>query len=89
MAEIADLLRHANPAVLIVTVVFGSWAMVAIVALLARQWRRVRQAEIDAALKHKMLDQGMSADEIVRVLRASSAPETAERAGWATNRCKD
>jgi uncharacterized membrane protein YciS (DUF1049 family) len=36
------------------------------------QWRKVRVAEIEATLKQQMLDRGMSADEIVRVLAATS-----------------
>jgi len=34
--------------------------------------RRVRQAELDAGLKHEMLERGMSAEEIKTVLEASS-----------------
>jgi hypothetical protein len=36
------------------------------------QWRRVRQAEIEAALKQEMLGRGMSVEDIERVLKASS-----------------
>lgn len=34
----------------------------------AAQWRRVREAEIEAALKSQMLEQGLSTEEIERVL---------------------
>jgi hypothetical protein len=37
------------------------------------QWRKVRIAEMEATLKQQMLDRGMSADEITRVLAATSA----------------
>jgi hypothetical protein len=33
---------------------------------------KVRQAELDASLKHEMLQRGMSADDIVRVMEARS-----------------
>lgn len=33
-------------------------------------WRKVRKAEIEAGLKHEMLQRGLSPDEIERVLRA-------------------
>jgi hypothetical protein len=36
------------------------------------EWRRLKTNEIDASLKQQMLDKGMGADEIERVLRASS-----------------
>lgn len=36
------------------------------------QWRKIRIAEMEATLKQQMLDRGMTADEIVRVLGASS-----------------
>ena len=34
--------------------------------------QQTRQAELDAALKHAMLERGMSAEEIAMVLQASS-----------------
>jgi hypothetical protein len=34
----------------------------------AVQWRKVRQAELETALKSEMLQLGMSADDIVKVL---------------------
>src|ERR1022692_869058 len=46
--------------------------MVAIVAVIASQWRRVRVAEYEATLKQQMLDKGMSAAEIVQVMKATS-----------------
>jgi len=41
---------------------------------IAYYWAKVRRAEIDAALKHDMLQRGMGAEDIERVLRASAAP---------------
>ena len=37
-----------------------------------RYLQNVRQAELDAHLKHEMLQRGMSADEIVQVIEARS-----------------
>jgi hypothetical protein len=34
--------------------------------------QKTRQAELDASLKHAMLERGMSAEEIVTILEASS-----------------
>jgi hypothetical protein len=39
---------------------------------IVQAWRRIRLAEIEASLKHQMLEKEMSADEIERILRASS-----------------
>jgi hypothetical protein len=49
--------------------------MVAVPAI-ARYWWRIRQSEIDASLKHEMLQRGMSAEEIQTVLSASSSEAT-------------
>jgi len=49
---------------------------VAIVGV-AAHWRKVRQAEIDAALKQEMIQRGMSADEITRILQATSVCQPA------------
>jgi hypothetical protein len=46
--------------------------VVAIVAVVASQWRKVRIAEMEGALKQQMLDKGMSAAEIEKVMTASS-----------------
>jgi hypothetical protein len=69
-----------------------SFVLLTVVALLAPvvvfvvQWRRVRQADIEAALyraelevslKKDMLNKGMSADEIQKVLQASASQRCA------------
>jgi hypothetical protein len=48
--------------------------VVAIVAIVATQWRKVRIAEMEAALKQQMLDKGMTADQIEQVMNASQDP---------------
>jgi len=49
--------------------------------------RKSRQAELDATLKHEMLQRGMSAEDIRIVLEASSNPGRA--AGRAARRVRD
>jgi hypothetical protein len=54
-------------------VAIAFWTMVAAVVIgptIAVQWRKVHQAKSEMALKQAMVERGMSADEIVRVLRA-------------------
>ncbi len=46
-----------------------SIAVISVVYII--QWKRVRQAQIEADLKKEMIERGMSADEIVKVLQAS------------------
>jgi len=57
-------------AILFVTFLFGGGMLWLIVATVAEQWRKVRVAERNAALKRSMVDAGYRADEIVRVLNA-------------------
>jgi hypothetical protein len=47
-------------------------AAVWLVAFCAKQWRRVRQSEIEAALKHALIERGMSVEDIERVIKASA-----------------
>jgi hypothetical protein len=45
--------------------------LVAIVAIGCGTWHKNRKAEMEIALKQEMLNRGMSAEEIERVIRAS------------------
>ncbi len=54
--------------------------LIAIVAIVSAAWARIRKveaqahiAEVEAALKQQMIERGMSADEIVRVLAAGQS----------------
>ncbi len=55
--------------------------LIAIVAVVANQWRRVRVAEVEGALKQQMLDKGMSAAEIEQVMRARPGSGAAVSSG--------
>jgi hypothetical protein len=46
--------------------------IVIVTATIAKTWGKVKRAEMDALLKHKMLEQGMSADDIKKVLESGS-----------------
>jgi hypothetical protein len=61
---------------------WGSITLMATVPVLAHYWYKTRKAEMESDLKRAMVERGMSADEICRVLRASSkhAPAEAEEA---------
>ena len=69
-----------NPGLLIPCLAIAGGVLIAVVAILSSAWRRNRQAEIESALKQDMLNRGMSADEIVRVVRACAGEEPAPEA---------
>ena len=50
-----------------------------VVWTIGRQWRRARVAAYNARLKQLMIERGMSADEIERVLRAEGQPAEGRR----------
>lgn len=67
-----DLLSKFDAGELIaITSVVGG-LLCGITAIVAGTWAKVRRTEIAAALKHEMLNRGMSADEIRTVLDAGS-----------------
>ena len=54
-------------------ILFGSLTAIAATAILSEQWRRVRELEIEAALKAQMIDRGLPAADIERIIRGSRA----------------
>jgi hypothetical protein len=58
-------------AFILLLVIFN--ALVGLAFFIAIQWRKIRQAEIQAALKHDMLERGMSAEQIKLVLEAGQS----------------
>jgi hypothetical protein len=53
-------------------IIFAAVTIISVVPTLAHYWYKARQAEIDASLKHDMLQRGMSAEDIERVLTLSA-----------------
>jgi hypothetical protein len=71
LAEFAwNALLENLPGILCVTLIFGGWVIVAVVRSFTDNWRKVREAEQAAALKQSMVEKGMSAADIERVLKA-------------------
>ena len=58
----------ANP----VTIFWIAIVLISIVPTITYYWHKTRKAEMDADLKMRMLEMGMSANDIERVLRAES-----------------
>ena len=53
-----------------VVCIFGGWIIVAIARSISKAWSDIRTREGELELKHRLLDAGMSADEIERVVNA-------------------
>jgi hypothetical protein len=54
-----------------------------LVAVPMDNWRKVREAELDASLKHAMLERGMSAEDIATVISTRSKPSKKRDCGFA------
>ncbi len=57
----------------VVSIVCGT--LVVLTAILAHQWRAARLAEVEASLKQDMLNRGLSAEDIERVIRAGRSQD--------------
>jgi hypothetical protein len=65
-----ERLQEFNVAVLLVACVTGAATIIAATALIASAWKRVRQTDTRSALVGMMLQRGMSAADIERVMTA-------------------
>jgi hypothetical protein len=59
--------------VVVLTILALVGLLISLTAILAWNWRRVRQFETEAALKQEMIQRGWNSDDIERVLRASAS----------------
>jgi hypothetical protein len=64
--------------ILFITFLFGGGIIVTVVTAIANNWRKVHQSEHLSALKQSMVERGMSAEEIERVLNAGPSPGEAD-----------
>ena len=58
------------------TIFWGAIVIISVVPSLTYYWHKTRKAEMDADLKMRMLEMGMSATDIERVLKAESSDAT-------------
>jgi len=68
------------------------FAMIAVCGVgpaIAREWRKAHQARSETALKQAMVERGMSADDIIRVLQAGHAEEEASPSATGPARMKE
>jgi hypothetical protein len=57
---------------------FGFLTITSVVSSVAHAWRKVREAELQAALKRDMIQAGMPADDILKVLQGRSIKSSRE-----------
>jgi hypothetical protein len=50
--------------------IFAPATLVPVTAIIAHFWHKAHRESLEASLKHDMLERGMSADDIVKVLQA-------------------
>jgi hypothetical protein len=62
-----------NPAFLIPITAIVVGCLTGIICKMSDNWRKVRVSEMELALKQEMLQRGMAAEEIDRVMTASSS----------------
>jgi hypothetical protein len=62
LASVSDVLTNKP------FIVGAAITLICIVPSICHYWCKVRRHEVDAQLKHALIERGMSADEIVRVL---------------------
>jgi hypothetical protein len=67
-----EAIFERQPSLLVPVVAITGSAIVSIVWIVAHYWKRVRQIDVETSLKQDMLNRGLSAVEIERVLWASS-----------------
>lgn len=68
----SDMLARFNFGELMGFFSVGGGLSIAVIAIVGNLWADVRKAELASALKHDMLDRGLSADEIRTVLDAGT-----------------
>jgi len=63
-----------NDVLALVAIVLAAGVIVAVISTIAVQWRKEREAAYNARLKQIMLERGMSAADIARVIDAGVPP---------------
>ena len=72
-----ELLNKPDMLPLLIVTVFAG--IIVLVAIIAPQWRKAKQAGDEARLKERMIERGFTADEIETVIKASATPKPGGR----------
>jgi hypothetical protein len=68
-----DVFQPSTLPFLVAIVAIGGGILAGIITSILQHIRKVRTAEMEASLKAQMIERGMSAEEIERVLRAKTS----------------
>jgi Na+-transporting NADH:ubiquinone oxidoreductase subunit NqrC len=71
----------ANIILVVIAISLVGGILIPIIAILASYYRKMQRDDMNATLKMEMIQRGMSADEIERVLKARMSPP-AVRHDW-------
>jgi hypothetical protein len=72
-----DILSKLDSSELVGCLAIICGTLVLVTAIIGKQWRKIRQTELDNAMRRDLLDRGMSPEEIARVLNAEPAKAVA------------
>jgi hypothetical protein len=72
---IQPLSGHDLMGIVMFITLFGGGALVGIVAIIVHTWKELRKFRLETMLKRDMIQQGRSADEIERIIKATATPE--------------
>ena len=74
-----QFISKLQPHDLVTVLVLTLGAVIALVAIIATQWRMHKRTEVEAALKQEMLARGMSAEDIERVIKSGATSSQCEK----------
>jgi uncharacterized membrane protein YcjF (UPF0283 family) len=80
-----EMLFLSHPQHLVALVGLAALTIIAVVALITTQWRRIRQTEAQARLKEQMIQRGYSAQEIIAVINAGEGRDQVSKAATPVN----
>lgn len=78
LAAFWEWLTSLDRGVIVVGLLVGAGVILAVTAIVAGAWQRIRQSAERARLVREMLERGMSAEQIARVLLASQLADGEE-----------
>jgi hypothetical protein len=85
----SELLGRLDGGEIIAVVAIFGGVLIVVMSSIARNWRRIRLAELEASLKQQMLTREMPAAEIEQVLRATAGKRCSEEGTFTGEPAKD
>lgn len=80
LSQIAPVMDGLNPSQVTAIAIVGMgvfvFMVIALTGIFVPNWASVSKARMETALKQQMIERGMSADEIIKILSVPSSPAT-------------